>query len=193
MSALILPLRTDTSASLPPYSSPRSSWGNGEAGRQAKTPAEILGLRVDHGNVQSGREPKLKRSRDSLFATSTDGEKRLYASPKSSPNALRPLRSSSELDTIDGLKPRSSRPNTDVEAAVFSDALGIFDGLSASTYTQSHVSTSPPVSSIPTSRKSSLAELVGSETMRGSFSPESATVEMMMENLSGAKWQVSQS
>lgn len=192
MPSLSAPRRMETYASLPSYSPPRHNWGDGEASLRAKTPAELLGLQVEHKDEEPGVESKLGKPIKVLFASSTDDEEKIFASPKSSPNALRPLRSSSDLDAIGTLKDLGSRPDTGAEAAVAPDALGIFDGLSVSTSPLSQVFSSPSKFSIPTSRKSSLPESVGLETMQGSLSLDRASLELLMENLSGVKMWVTQ-
>lgn len=181
------PHRTETYASLPPYSSPRQSWNNGGQSLQPKTPAELLGLQIDHKDKKHDVEPKGRSPSDSPFPILTNGEGMLFAPPKLGPIASRPSQSSSELEAVGLLEGLRSYAKTGTKEAISPEALGIFNSWSAPTSPGSQIFASPPVSSNPASRKPSLAESIAPETKQVCFSLESASIEMTMRDLRGVR------
>lgn len=188
------PRRTDTNTTLPPYTpGPGINWNAGETPR-AKTPAEILGLKVDTGGEKSDSDVKFGKSKALLESDEVPSGK-IFASPQSSPTALRPKRSSPELDKDVDVKPLPTRQNTATEVATPPDALGIYGSYPTSTYstspTLSRVFSSPAGFSIAPSRQTSHGDTISSLSRQDSyFSLDSALPEMTMYNLTGAKMYV---
>ena len=188
------PRRTDTNTTLPPYTpGPGINWNPDETPR-AKTPAEFLGLRVETGGEKSDSDVKFGKSKALLESDEVPSGK-IFASPQSSPTALRPKRSSPELDKAVDVKPLPSRKNTATEVATPPDALGIYNSYSTSSYstspTLSRVFSSPAGFSIAPSRQTSHGDTFGSLSRQDSyFSLDSALPEMTMYNLTGAKMYV---
>ena len=188
------PRRTDTNTTLPPYTpGPGMNWNAGETPR-AKTPAEILGLKVDTGREKPDSDVKFGKSK-ALLESDEVPSGRIFASPQSSPTALRPKGSFPELDKDVDVKPLPTRQNTATEVATPPDALGIYGSYSTSTYstspTLSRVFSSPAGFSVTPSRQTSHGDTIGSLSLQDSyFSLDSAFPEMTMYNLTGAKMYV---
>lgn len=181
------PRRTETYASLPPYSPPQRNWEQEEDVQpRAKTPADILGMKVEYEGEKSDTKLKSEKSR-ALLESDDIGPSKIFASPQSSPNSLRPIRSSSDLDKAGTLRPLESRRNTETEVASPPDALGIFNNYSTSP-SLSRIFTSPSGLSIAPSRQPSLGEPTSPILRQDSFfSLDSALLEVTMSNLSGVK------
>ena len=181
------PRRTETYASLPPYSPPQRNWEQEEDVQpRAKTPADILGMKVEYEGEKSDTKLKSEKSR-ALLESDDIGPSKIFASPQSSPNSLRPIRSSSDLDKAGALRPLESRRNTETEVASPPDALGIFNNYSTSP-SLSRIFTSPSGLSIAPSRQPSSGEPTSPIMRQDSFfSLDSALLEVTMSNLSGVK------
>lgn len=113
---------------------------------------------------------------------------KFFASPQSSPIALRPKRGSPEWDKNMDVKPLPSRQNTATEVATPPDALSIDNSYSSSSYstspTLSRVFSSPAGFSVAPSRQTSLSR------QDSYFSLDSALPETTIYNLIGAKMYV---
>lgn len=176
-SGLSPPLRSGTTASLPPYSSPRLNWTQARSLQHAKTPADLLGLENKYKRKTSDTDI----SNFDLESEGRDG-KGMTASPQTSPNTLRPTltgqEEQSELDSEEALKPLRHRQNTTNEVAVSPTGLGISSALSEGSSVASQVFTSPTISS----RRTSVTEVTIS-----TFARESAVMEMAMKTLGGVQ------
>ena len=178
------PRRTDTNTTLPPYTpGPGISWNPGETTR-AKTPAEFLGLKVETGGEKTDSDVKFGKSK-ALLESDEIPPGKFFASPQSSPIALRPKRGSPEWDKDVDVKPLPSRQNTATEVATPPDALSIDNSYSSSSYsaspTLSRVFSSPAGFSVAPSRQTSLTR------QDSYFSLDSALPETTMYDLTGAK------
>ena len=181
-SGLHPPLRSGTLASLPPYSSPEPNWTHKESLQHAKTPADFLGLGVEHKRKTS--DPDIPNFQ--LEQENSEGKK-IVSSPQISPNRLHPLMEQdefAELDREDARKSLGRRWNTTEEVALSPTGLGISRPLSEGSSVGSRAFTSPTNSS----RRTSMTEVTVSTSRHNSvFALESAVVEMAMENLSGVQ------
>jgi hypothetical protein len=180
------PRRTETYSSLPPYSPPQQNWELGEDVQpRAKSPADILGMKVEYEGEEPDTKFKPEKSRALLDSDDVSPSK-LFASPQSSPTSLRPIQSSSDLDKAGALVPLESRRNTETEVASPPDALGIFN--SPTSPSLSRILTSPSGLSNTPSRQLSFGEATSPISRQNSFfSIDSALPEFMMGDLSGAK------
>lgn len=184
------PRRTETYSSLPPYSPPQQNWELGEDIQpRAKTPADILGMKVEYEGEEPDTKIKSEKSR-ALLDSDDVGPSKIFTSPQSSPTSLRPIRSSSDLEKVGALKPLESRRNTGTEVASPPDALGIFNSYPTSP-NLSRILTSPSGLSITPSRQLSFGEATSPISRQNSFySIDSALPEFTMGDLSGAKMYV---
>ena len=177
------PLRSNTSTTLPPYSSPRPRWTQTEAVQHAKTPAEYLGIGTSHKRKTSDSEiPEFRLETDDSHS------KGKSASPPNSPNTLRTLKEQdeqSELDSKEAMKPLERHGNAIDEIAGSPTGLGISSSaFSAGSSATSRIFTSPSISS----RRSSTTEFTNSTSRHSSIvTLDSSVVEMRMENLSGVQ------
>ena len=182
MESLSPALRSRTITSLPPYSSPIPNYAQTESHQRAKTPADILGLDNSHK-----RKTLDTGTLDFLLAPNGIDGKEIFASPHSSPDALRPLTDyigSSGLDSEDAMKPLERRRNTIDEVAMSPTGLGISSAFPGGSSAASQVVTSPTFSFESTST----AEASSSSSERGSIlSLESAGLEMVMDNMNGVQ------
>ena len=176
------PIRSSTASSLPPYSSPQPNWTPTDSLLHPKAPADLLKL---------GHKHKRKTSEADIpnFDLETGGRdgKNVIASPHISPTALRPLAEQDDLSLLDSrktMKPLELRRNTNNEVAVGPTGLEISSALSEGSSAASQIFTSPTISS----RRTSNTDLTTSTSSRDFiFAPESAVVEMAMENLDGVQ------
>lgn len=176
------PIRSGTLSSLPPYSSPQPNWTPTDGLQHPKAPADLLNLETEHKRKTSEADiPNFE-----LVLGGSDGKK-IIASPQMSPTTLRPLAEQDELSQLDAkgaMKPLELRRNTNNEVAASPTGLGLFSALSEGSGTASQIFTSPTISS----RRTSNTEVTTSTSRRDSiFAPESAVVEMAMENLDGVQ------
>lgn len=133
-------------------------------------------------------EKKSMLDSDDVFATET------IASPEMLPIKFPPSRTDtadteeSDLDSVEPLKKIESRQNTGNEVAAAPDALGIFNSFSVSLNESSKVfgSSRSSFAKAP-ERKSSLADAIGLNQRQDSFSLYTASSELVIENLRGAK------
>ena len=176
------PIRSNTSTTLPPYSSPRPSWTQPETVQHAKTPAEYLGLGTNHKRKKSDSEIP-----DFHLDTGDSHSKGKSASPHNSPNNLRTLKEQdeqSELDSKEAMRPLERHENTLNELAGAQIDLGISGAFPATSSTNSRIFTSPTISS----RRSSTTEFTNSTSRHSSIvTLDSSVVEMRMDNLSGVQ------
>lgn len=169
------PTRSGTLTSLPPsYASPQPNWIPRESLQHAKTPAELLGLEVQHTRTSDTDIPTFQ-----LEQERNDGQGTV-ASPQTSPNILRPLTEQDErsgLDSNEAMRPSERRRNTNNEVAVSPTRLGISSALSEGSSAASQVFPSPTISEATTntSRRDSI------------FTLDFAVVETVMDNLSGVQ------
>ena len=173
------PLRSGTIASLPPYSSPRTSWTQTES-LQARTPADLLGIGAEHKRKVSDTEiPNFD-----IGPEGSDGIGNI-GSPQMSPPTLRPLAEQDELSELDSkMGPLERHRNSTSEAAVSPTGLGISSPLSEGSSAASRVFASPTISS----RRTSTTDFTPSTSISDSiFAPESAVVESAMQNLRGVQ------
>lgn len=181
-SSVNAPLRSDTLTTLPPCSSSQPKPTQSESTQHAKTPADLLGLSIQHVRKLSETEvPHFELG--TLFSDS----KGISATPQTSPNALRPLAEHDEpsgFHSKQDLKRLGQGQNTINEVALSQTGAGISSALPELSIGVSRVSTSPTASS----RRTSTTEATTSTSKRGSiFAPEYAVVELVMENLIGVQ------
>lgn len=139
---------------------------------------------METGGEKSDSDVKFGKSKALLESDEVPPGK-IFASPQSSPTALRPKRSSPEVDKDVDVKPLPSRQNTATEVATPPDALGTYNSYSSSSYstspTLSRVFSSPAGLSVAPSRQTSLSR------QDSYFSLDSALPETTMYSLTGAK------
>ena len=180
------PNRTNTNTTLPPYTpGPGINWNTDENSR-AKTPAELLGLRIDTGAHKSDSDVKFGKSR-ALLDSDDPPARKIFDSPQCSPTALRPIASSLDLGKDVDVKPLPIRQKTITEEATPPDALSIFGSYSTSP-TLSRALTSPAGFSIAPSRDTSYGDIISPLSRQNSyFALDSALPDMTMYNVNGAK------
>ena len=181
-SGLMAPLRSGTSTSLPPYPSSQPDSTQAESVQYGKTPADLLPRvtkpvrkTMDTDIPDFGMEPEVSVGKE------------MVASPQSSPTTLWPLTEQderSELDSKRAMRALERRRNTNNEVAISPTGLGISRAVSEGSSAASQVFTSPTMSS----GRSSMTEVTTTTSRRDSvFAPESAVVEMAMEQLDGVQ------
>ena len=176
------PLRSGTSTSLPPYSSSQLDSTQTESVQYGKTPADLL----PHVTKQERKTMETDIPGFCMEPEVSVG-KRMVASPQSSPTSLCPMTEQdelSELDSIGAMKALEQRRNTNNEVAIPPTGLGISRAASEGSRAASQVFTSPTMSS----KRSSVTEVTAAPSRCDSiFAPESAVVEMAMEQLDGVQ------
>ena len=185
-SGLIAPLRSGTSTSFSSrpasYISSQTDSTITESVQYGKTPADLL--------------PHVTKQERKTMETDIPGfylgpevsvDKGMVASPQSSPTTLCPMTEQdeqSELDSTRAMRALERRRNTNNEVAISPTGLGISRAVSEGSSTASQVFTGPTMSS----GRSSVTEVSTTTSRRDSiFAPESAVVEMAMEQLDGVQ------
>ena len=176
------PLRSGTSTSLPPYSSSQPDSTQEKSVQYAKTPADLL----PHVTKQE-RKTTETDIQDFRMEPEVSVGKRMVASPQSSPtipSSMPEQDERSELDSRGAMKAVERRRNTNNEVAISPIGLGISRAASEGSNAASQVFTSPT----PSSGRSSVTEVTSTTSRRDSFfAPESAVVEMALEQLGGVQ------
>ena len=181
-SVLVAPSRSGTSTISPSYFSPQPESTQTESVQCGKTPADLL----SHVTKQ---ERKTMETDIPGFCLETQVSvgKSVVATPQSSPTTVCPMAEQdeqSELDSTGALRALKQRRNTSNEVAISPIGLGISRAVSEGSSAASQVFTSPAMSS----GRSSMTEVTTITSRRDSvFAPESAVVEVAMEQLNGVK------
>ena len=181
-SGLMPPPRSGTSASLPPYPSSQPDSTQTESVQYGKTPADLL----PHVTKQE-RKTRDTDIPDFHMHSEVSMGKRIVASPQRSPTTLCALTEQDEqfeLDTTGAMRALERRRNTNNEVAISPTGLRSSRPVSMGSSVASQIFTSPAMSS----RKNSMTEVTTIPSRRDSvFAPESAVVEMTMQQLDGVQ------
>ena len=176
------PLPSETSTSLHPYPSSQPDLTQAESVQYGKTPADLL----PHVTKQERKTTDTDIPTFRLEPEVIPGRV-MVASPQSSPTTLCPMTEQdeqSELDSTGAMRALERRRNTNNEVAIsptgFRNSRPVSEGSSAA----SQIFTSPTMSS----GRSSVTSVTTITSRRDSiFDPESAVVEMAMEQLDGVQ------
>ena len=176
------PLRSGTSISLLPYSSSQPDSTQTESVQYGKTPADLL------PHVTKQERKTMERDIPGFWMEpEVRVGKGVVESPQSSPATLCSMTEQdeqSELDSRGAMKALERRRNTNNEVAISPTGLGISRAVSEGSNAASQVFTSPTMSS----GRSSVTKVTTTTSRRDSiFAPESAVVEMAMEQLVGVQ------
>ena len=181
-SGVLAPLRSSTSAISPLYPSSQPDSTQTESGQYGKTPADVLS-RV----TKQERKTMDIDIPDFRMVSEVSLGKRIVASPQRSPSTLCPMTEQDEEFELDGtgaMRPLEQRRNTNIEVAKSPAGFRISRPVSEGSSAASQVLTSPAMSSGETS----LTEITTTTSRRDSiFAPESAVVEIAMEQLDGVQ------
>ncbi|KAM0798557.1 hypothetical protein BDR22DRAFT_371431 [Usnea florida] len=181
-SGLMAPPRSETSTSLPPYPSHQPNSTQTESVQYGKTPADLL----PHVTKQERKRMDTDIP-DFRMRSEVSMGKGMVASPQRSPTTLCPLTEQDEqfeLDATGALRALERRRNTNNEVAISPTGLRTSRPVSEGSSAASQIFTSPAMSS----GRSSMTEVTTITSRRDSvFAPESAVVEVAMEQLDGVQ------